>query len=248
MGGEKIIRIAVVDDEAPICEQMISILEEIDSSLKLDFEIGPYYSGEALIKDLKAGEKYELIFLDIELIKMNGIDVSRFIRDELIDDSTQIVFVSGKNGYDRMLFEFRPINFIEKPVTLDKIMNVISKYLRIYSLNKEFFQYKVNRDNFLVKIDEILYFKSDDRKVIIALNSKTDDFYGSLENVAKQIKGKGFFSPHRSYLVNYKFVRCFQSKKIVMTNDDVIPISDKNRDEVCRIQIMLENGDRFYGI
>ncbi len=242
------IRIAIVDDEMQICEQLERLLLECSKQIKVEFQIEIFYSGERIISELKKEQKYDLIFLDIELYQFNGIDVGRFIRDELCDDSTQIAFISGKNGYDRLLFEFRPIHFIEKPATLSKIMNVVKKYVRIYGQQGEVFTYKVNRDNYYANINKILYFKSDDRKVIIVTNEETDEFYYTIEKIENQLKSKGFFVPHRSYLVNYRYVKSFQLKKIIMTNGDEIPISDSRRKEVLKIQLILENGGEFYGL
>lgn len=242
------IRIAIVDDEEPICEQIERLLIEISKIVLADFKIEIYYSGEGLISELKKNQKFDLIFLDIELYELNGIDVGRYIRDDSCDDSTQIVFVSGKNGYDRMLFEFRPIHFIEKPVTLSKVINVITKYIRIYGQQGEVFNYKINRDIFYIDIKQILYFKSDDRKIIMVSREGTEFFYGAIEKINQQLKGKGFFIPHRSYYVNYRFVKSFQLKKIIMTNGDEIPIADNRREDVLKIQILLENGGKFYGI
>lgn len=242
------IRIAVVDDEEAICEQIERLLIKISEIMQANFQIEIYYSGEGLISDLKKNQKFDLIFLDIELYEFNGIDVGHYIRDDSCDDSTQIAFVSGKSGYDRMLFEFRPIHFVEKPVTLSKIMNVITKYIRIYGQQGEVFNYKVNRDNFYIDINQILYFKSDDRKIIMFTREGAESFYGSIERINQQLKGRDFFIPHRSYYVNYRFVKCFQLKKIIMTNGDEIPIADNRREDVLKIQIILENGGKFYGI
>lgn len=184
-----------------------------------------------------------MIFLDIELDNYNGIDIGHCIRDDLRDESTQIIFVSGKNGYDRQLFEFRPMDFIEKPVNLNKIINVITKYLRIYGNQSDLFKYKINRDTFFVNINEILYFKSNDRKINIIKNSGEEEFYGSIEKLYMQLKRRGFFVPHRSYLVNYRFIREFRSKEIIMTDGIRIPISDNRREEIFRIQLILENGE-----
>ena len=170
------IRIAVVDDEERVCEQIERLLQECSNAVHVEFKVDIFYSGERLISELKDNQKYDLIFLDIELYKSNGIDVGHFIRDELCDDSTQIAYISGKNGYDRLLFEFRPIHFIEKPATLSKIMNVITKYIRIYGQQGDIFNYKVNRDNYYADINQILFFKSDDRKVIITCKDDEDEF------------------------------------------------------------------------
>lgn len=243
-----VIRIAIVDDEEAICEQIERLLQQCSEEMRINLQIEIFYSGESLISELKKNQKFDLIFLDIELYQYNGIDVGRFIRDELCDDSTQIAFISGKNGYDRLLFEFRPIHFIEKPATLGKIMNVITKYARIYGQQGDVFKYKINRDNFFVDINKILYFKSEDRQVIFISRDESETFYGSIDKIAQQLKKKGFFIPHRSYLVNYRFVKCFQIKKIIMTNHDEIPIADNRREDVFKIQIMLENGGKFYGL
>lgn len=237
------IRIAVVDDENIVCTQLERLINEAADIISITVEIDIYSSSEAFVKILKANEKYDLIFLDIELDKYSGIDISHCIRNDLSDDSTQIVFVSGKNGYDRQLFEFRPIDFLEKPIDVNKMINIMSKYVRIYGGQSDLFKYKINRDTFYANINEILYFKSDDRRILIVKESGDEEFYGTIENVYTQLKDRGFFIPHRSYLVNYRFIRGFQAKIIIMTNDTQIPISDNRRKEIFKIQLMLENGD-----
>ncbi len=237
------IRIAIVDDEDPICTQLEKYINETSNIIAADVQIEIYNSGETFIKKLKSKEKYDLIFLDIELDKYSGIDVCHCIRNYLGDESTQVVFFSGKNGYDRQLFEFRPMDFLEKPVNLNKIINVITKYIRIYGNQSELFKYKINRDTFYANINEILYFKSNDRKVIIVKNSENEEFYGSIEKIHMQLKNRGFFMPHRSYLVNYRFIKGFQVNMVIMTNGTQIPISDNRREEIFKIQLMLENGE-----
>lgn len=242
IGGGVMIRISVVDDENIICTQLEGLISKAAEILSIDVEIDIYGSGEAFMKVLKANEKYDLIFLDIELDKYSGIDIGHYIRDDLSDDSTQIVFISCKNGYDRKLFEFRPMDFLEKPVNINKMINIMSKYFRIYGGQSDLFKYKVNRDNFYVNINKILYFKSEDRKIFILKESDTEEFYGTIEKVYTQLKNRGFFIPHRSYLVNYRFIKGFRAKKIIMTNGIQIPISDNRREEIFKIQLVLENG------
>ena len=176
------IRIAVVDDENIVCTQLERLINEAADIISITVEIDIYSSSEAFVKILKANEKYDLIFLDIELV-------------------------------------------------------------RIYGGQSDLFKYKINRDTFYANINEILYFKSDDRRILIVKESGDEEFYGTIENVYTQLKDRGFFIPHRSYLVNYRFIRGFQAKIIIMTNDTQIPISDNRRKEIFKIQLMLENGD-----
>ena len=74
-----------------------------------------------------------------------------------------------------------------------------------------------------------------------------DEFYGSLENTADKLNEQGFFSPHKSYLVNYRFIKVFQAECIIMVNGDSIPIAKGKKDEVSKLQIIFENGGHNIG-
>ena len=78
-------RIAICDDNGAVC----SAIENIDG----------FQSGEELLKELDDHEKYDLIYLDIELARLNGVEVGRYIREKLLDDYTQIAFISAKSSY-----------------------------------------------------------------------------------------------------------------------------------------------------
>ena len=237
------IRIAIVDDENSICSNIERIISEYCNTMSLKADVDIFNSGESILKHLHNNSQYHLIFLDIELVQCNGIDVAHEIRDVIQDETTQIVFVSGKDGYDRQLFAFRPFSFIAKPFTTAQIDTVIEKYLRIYGKQNELFHYKYGHDTFWVKRSEVLYFKSDDRKVIIQKQNGQESFYGALEKINAELKGQGFFSPHKSYLVNYRFIKAFRIDCIIMTNGDEIPVAKGKRNEVAKIQIAFEKGN-----
>ena len=240
------IRIAVVDDENTICSILEDYIENICDCMQIEAEIDVFTTGEGFIRYLAQDNVYHLVFLDIELSCCTGIDVSRHIRDELRDNSTQIVFISGKNGYDRQLFEFCPLHFIPKPFSKEKIIEVISKYIRIYGNKNEIFQYKFNHINYWVKFSDIIYFESADRKILLNTTSGKQEFYGSLYKIQEQLKNKVFIMPHKSYLVNYQFIRLFRPDCIIMSNGSEIPISKSNRKEIAKLQLLMENGGKHF--
>ena len=176
-------KIAICDDENVVCSLLEKYLEQILNGLQIEFEIDVFNTGESFIRHLNSENTYTLIFLDIELNRCSGIDVSKYIRDTLHNDLVQIIFVSGKNGYDRQLFEFHPFYFIEKPFEIEKISFIIEKYLRIYGNHGDIFHYKYGHDTFWIKLSNIVYFKSIDRKVRIKTVSGIEEFYGSIEKI-----------------------------------------------------------------
>lgn len=236
------IRIAICDDEEIVCSNLEKNIVNACVFLHIECEVDIYDSGEAIINKLSADNKYNLFFLDIEMKKINGIDVSNYIRNKLNDESAQIIFVSGKNGYDRQLFAFRPFAFVEKPFDQDTIISTVEKYMRIYGNKNDLFHYKYGRDIYWAKMSNILYFKSNRRKIKIKCLTEEDEFYSSIEKVKEQVQGQGFISPHKSYLVNYRFIRSFQPDVIVMTNGEKIPIAKAKRNEIAKLQISFEIG------
>lgn len=236
------IRIAICDDDDVICSKLEILVNQVCDSLNIEIEIDIFNAGKNFIQYLKNDNSYNLLFLDIELDEYNGIDVSKYIRNILSNESMQIVYVTGKSGYDRQLFVFRPFDFIEKPFGQKEVFRVINKYQRIYGCKNNIFHYKYGHDTFWIAINEILYFKASSRKVIIKQMAKEDEFYSSLEEVREKLKNCGFIFPHKSYFVNYKFIKSFHSDCIIITNGDEIPIAKGRRKDIAHLQLIFENG------
>ena len=73
--------IAVVDDEKAVCDELLFFLKEYEMKFKMIFDISIYYNGENLLADLEDDIHFDLILLDIELAKINGVEVGRHIRE-----------------------------------------------------------------------------------------------------------------------------------------------------------------------
>ena len=109
------LRFAVCDDEEYICNKLEEYIYKYCESKIIKAEVDIFNTGESFINFLNNNNDYHIIFLDIELKNCNGIDVSEHIRNSLNNETVQIVYVSGKSGYDRQLFSYRPFHFIDKP-------------------------------------------------------------------------------------------------------------------------------------
>ena len=109
------IKIVVCDDEVEICALLEMMLIDIFRDKGMSCEVESFYTGESLCKEFER-RKYDLIFLDIEMDGKSGIDVGRFLRDELGNETVQIVYISAKTEYAMELFEFHPMNFLVKPI------------------------------------------------------------------------------------------------------------------------------------
>ncbi len=223
------LRIAICDDDNYICSELESILIELSKILPKKIEVEVFYSGESLIQYLSEGVFFDVIFLDIEFQILNGVEVGRKIRDELNNEITQIVYISGKNSYAMELFDIRPLNFLIKPLQKEKIETVVRKAIDLVDKSNHFFEYKTGRKKNKIPIKDILYFESDGKKIKMILQSEMYEFYGKLFGVKQQLGEQDFIPIHKSYLVNYYHVIEYQYDCVKMSNKTMLPISQQHR-------------------
>ena len=226
------LRIAICDDEKLICQQLEDMLYNICKNINEKLETEVFYSGEELCRFLIQGNRFDIIFLDIELREINGVEVGKKIRDEYNDEITQIVYVSSKESYAMDLFEVRPLNFLVKPVSKEIVEYVLIKAVKLLGDNNHFYEYKNGNVNFSVPVGDILYFESAGRKVNIVMLDDEKSFYGKLSEVEEQLRSQDFIMIHKSYLINFSHVTEYTYDYVKMSNKEVLTISQNNRKAV----------------
>lgn len=224
-------KIAICDDEQIICSVIYNKLHNISKGKSVVFEIDCFTSGEELCNEMER-TNYDLLFLDIELPQMNGVDVGKHIRETLKNESIQIAYISSKQEYAMELFKVRPINFLIKPLSDDKIESLIDKFLQLNKIDTEMFTFKSRRKYYKVPLSEILYFYSNSRKIHIVTINKEYEFYGSLDDIYNSVKNKKFLFVHKSFLVNFKYICKYQYEHLTLIDNKIIPISQSRRKAV----------------
>jgi len=229
------LHIAICDDETIIGAELERDLIDILSRLNVKYEIDVFFAGEELCQKMKAGAHYNLIFLDIELGGINGVEVGRLIRDVQQNHLASIVYISWEKKYALQLFDIQPLNFLIKPLKHEQIEEVIKKYLKIAGLWTGEFSYKKGHDNYKIPIKEIVYLESHDRKLALHLaDGRKEEFYGSLKaTYEEQLKKFDFLFVHNSYVVNYDYVTALKFEQVILADNQVsLPISKHRRNEV----------------
>lgn len=190
------------------------------------------------MRDLAGSEPPDILFLDIELYQKSGIDVGNFIRENDAYE-THIVFVSSKQEYALQLFRIQPIDFLIKPVSKERLKEVLLRSIRQKGLSKSVFEYQKDGVFYRIPCQKILYFASDNKKVSIVMNDKMNqalypsEFYGKLKTVFESLPEQ-FFMIHQSYLINLEHVSEYSYEAVRMDNGDVLTISKPYRKDMRR--------------
>lgn len=224
-------RVGICDDDKVLCSLLEEQLYALSGELSTRLEIEVWYSGESLEKDLKKGIGLDLLFLDIELLQKNGIEVGAFIRDGLEDADLHIVYISSKESYAMQLFKIQPFDFLIKPVSLEKLKEVLAKSIKQKSRAGLCFEYQKGNQFVRVPLKEILYFMSMDKKIFLIKKDGREEFYGKLKSIAEQLPA-GFWMIHQSYIIHQECVSEYSYESVKMMNGDILSISKPYRKEV----------------
>lgn len=236
--------IAICDDQCAICSELENIILKYQELTMQEIQIEVFYSAEKLSTFMEHDHNFDLIFLDIEMKGLNGLELGRKIREEMDNQITQIVYVSGKDSYFRDLFEVRPMHFLSKPVEPDKVIKDIELAMKLTNRLACLFSYKKGSDTHKLPIKKIIYFQSINREVKIVTTTGEELFYGKLQDVFHQVAKYQFMNIHKSYIINYEYVIKFKYNEVVMSNSVCLPISQLKRKEVRGLQMRYES-ERF---
>ncbi|MGE4509059.1 MAG: LytR/AlgR family response regulator transcription factor [Eubacteriaceae bacterium] len=135
-------KIAICDDEPVITAQIEEVLYNNRELFQYDIEIDVFYSCDNLVSYMKNFNDFDLLFLDIEMGGLSGLELGKIIRNKLDNQSLQIVYVSGKEEYYKDLFDVRPMHFLLKPVDSNILIQDVNLAMKLCNRHNQFFVYK----------------------------------------------------------------------------------------------------------
>lgn len=228
------LKIAICDDDVNFSGKLENMLLEIKRTEHIELELEVYFDGEELVEDVcKKGKRYDLIFLDIEMAKMDGIVAAKEIRKS--DDLTELIYVTSHESYSVEAYNVHPFQFIVKPICYDTVhKHFMSAYDKLTS-GPDYFICEFKTHAHILRMSEIMYFKSN-RRVLQAyvVDGKTYPFYGKMDDLEERLMREkvDFWRIHQSYLVNVRYIDDISYDKIVLKNGKPLSISEKRRKSV----------------
>lgn len=220
------LKIAICDDEVEICSSIELLIKEYSKANYLSVEIDKFCFGKELLSNIKSGAGYDLLFLDIELNSEYGNDIGNYIREVLNNQFVSIVYISSYTHYAMKLFKSRPMDFIEKPITIQKIENVFKTFFKFRADSAMFFEVKNGQSVQPVLYRDIIYFTSKAKKIIVVTKDNTYSCYGKINDIGEI---PGFVLIHKSFYININYVKEYKYRNIELINGDIVPISQPYR-------------------
>ena len=225
------INCVIIDDEPLAAELLASYAEKVPF---LDLQ-GTFNSATEAIKTIRE-KKIDLLFLDIQMPELSGLEFARIIGSE-----TRIVFTTAFSQYAIEGYKVNALDYLLKPISFDKFLEVSQKAFDYFeSLNK---QKAMKEDRFIfikseyklqkVNFDDILYIEGvkDYVKFYVNGNSKGIMSLMNMKKVEEYLPVPEFMRIHRSYIVHMPDVQLIDRFRIVM-GENYLPISESYKDTV----------------
>ncbi|MGB3063892.1 LytR/AlgR family response regulator transcription factor [Sphingobacterium thalpophilum] len=228
------IKCAIVEDELPASD-----LLELHIS-KFDFlDLKGKYTHVGGLQELLATEQIDLLFLDINLPGKSGIEFAKSLPKE-----TAIIFTTAYPNYAVEGFELDAIDYILKPISLERFTKAVNKYSKTKQINttvhapvndvedRAFIFVKCERKMMKFFLDEIDYLESQGNYVIIYTLNGPYKIYQSITDMQDRLPEGTFLRIHRSFLVAINKITSFGNKHIHI-RDKQLPIGRFYHNEVA---------------
>ena len=224
---------AMCDDELPFAEQLRSLVMAYAKKKRVELQAETFASAEELLEEIENGAGLEILFLDIEMRKMDGIELGKKLRERSYQ--TLIIYVSGYDQYMRQLFEAEPFRFLSKPLKQEELENVLDKaFERISRFHRELFTIRFGKNVVNLLCRDIVYLESNKRKVIVNTVRGEYEYYHKLDEAEEELLAisADFVRIHKAYLVNMEHVEAFQYEKLALRDGTILSISEAHRANV----------------
>lgn len=221
------INIALIDDNLSDLNTLKSFIDKYTESDELDSHIEvniTTYNDPTLFLN-ENNFKYDLIFLDIEMPKINGISLAKRIREK--DSNVGLVFITNMAQYAINGYEVSAIDYILKPLDYYDFALKFNKIINFVKRNISNYIYLKSVDNNLIKVDvnEIIYVEIFSHYLIYHLENREIKVRGTISEAENNLSNYYFSRISKSFLINLKHVINIKLDNVLLTGNIELIIS-----------------------
>lgn len=241
----------IIDDEIKSRKLIQILIEENCSDITEIFQASDLEIGVEIIKE----QQPDIVFLDIEMPKHSGLQILEFFNPNEV--SFQIIFITAYNDYALQAFKLAAVDYLLKPIDKSEFVQAVQKAKallendkvnqKLEDLKKAFQQLSLNKmaleipkGVLFVSYDDIIFFEADGMYTKVYLKGNESQLICKpLKHFVEQLETKAiFYKPHRSYLINMKYLKELSKNdgvQLIMENNKSIPLAKEKRDEFMKL-------------
>lgn len=213
------IKICIIEDEAQFQISLQKLIEEWGEKNDVIPVISVDSSGKNLTH--KNCVDYHIIFLDIQLKEMTGIEAAHKLR--AMNYKGEIVFLTAYREYVFEGYSVHALNYFLKPIRYEEV-DYCLQFVK-NQLSASYFTYRYHSDIIKIPYNDILYFSSNNQYVEIYTLISTYRQINTLKKILTYLPEQ-FMQCHRTIIVNIQHIEKLIGKEIYLFNGTQLPISN----------------------
>jgi two-component system, LytTR family, response regulator LytT len=225
METKGMLTIGLCDDEGPDLDKLRVMIERYARLKHISCDVRGFSSGEDLLFDIDKGNTFNIVFLDVFMGLVNGVDIAREIRAH--DQSCSIIFATNSRGHAIDGYGVHALQYLLKPLSEPSVFAALEQAIAKQTEEADRFALLVNKQgSYRIMFTDIIFVESNARVITVHTRNQGDlGFYARLDDFERQCGDPRFLRCHKSYLVNLDYVFAIENHSITLETGHKIRIS-----------------------
>jgi len=217
------ITIGICDDSEVELAILRNFIDKFFNLRKLEYSVLTFSSGEELLTYYKTN-RLDLLFLDIYMKHINGIETGRSIRTK--DTKVEIIYCTASSSYALESYNLLAFGYLVKPFDPVRLRMLLEKFIEGRpNAEHKHLVVKSNYNDRVIDYDEIVHIESDDKVLLIfTKDGECIKTYGKLNELEQQLDSPDFLRCHQSYIINMNYVKSVTDNDFITQENTLIPI------------------------
>lgn len=230
-----VVQIAVCDDETIFLENFVRQIRLQFIKTETEINIRSFSDGADL---LETGSKipYDVLFLDIEMPGIDGIETADRIR--AVNPYVNIIFVTNRDDLVFQSIQYRPFRFIRKHFLEQELPEAVEALTNKMKMENRYYTVSFNNSSIQVRVTDIMYIESFKHDIFLYTKDEKYRIKSNLQKMEKELEIYGFIRVHSGFLVNYRYIYSIDKTKVVLSNKDMVPLS-RHRSNTVKQKLQL---------
>ena len=215
-------KIVICEDEKAFSNVLIEYINEWAKTTSVFVEIFTHITAEKFLYEWENSEDYDMIFLDIKMGSMTGMELAQIIRKSNKD--IPIVFATNMKEYAIAGYSVDAMQYLLKPVRKEDCFACLD---RVYQSDriKKFFMFNDLDKTFRIPHEDIIYIEKFAHNAVIVTMKNEYTFRKTISQLLEELNDNLFVQCHKSYIINIRHIDSLSKSFAVMSNNKEVPVS-----------------------
>ncbi len=224
-------KICICDDDSFINREIRRLLENF-ATPEEGFDVSDFSCGEDLIEYYNSGNGFDIVFLDIEMKGMNGIEAAETIK--CLAPETIIIFVSSHSSYVFDAFRIEALHFLVKPIKEKEFAEVFTRAMKKYTTVNASVVLKWESTRNKIRISNISFVEGYRRHLSVHTANGVYEAVGKISEIYEALRPHGFVRVHQGFIVNMNYIKNFNANEVELTDGSKVAVSVRKRQEALK--------------